>query len=132
MTMYYIYIFERSCPLEVDIERLENLLEMVVFRVQPQLARKAQSADIVFVFVLVAKAPGLDMAKFRKLLREELDVDTCTAVDFRREFVSKDSSVHNIHNYNKKHPRINPGVLSFGVWSIRSSCRFLSSGPVHQ
>ena len=96
MTMYYIYVFERCCPLEVDIKRLENLLEMVVFRIQPQLARKAQSADIVFVFVLVAKTASLDMAKFRKLLREELDVNTCTAINFRRKLVSKNSCVHAI------------------------------------
>jgi hypothetical protein len=35
------------------------------------------------------------MAKLRKFLRQELHVNARTAIDFRREFVGKNSSVHN-------------------------------------
>ena len=87
-------ILERGRPLEVDIERLENFLEAVVRRIEAKLARKTESADIVLVDILAPEAAGFDMAKLCKFLRQELHMDTGTAVNFRRKFVSKDCSVH--------------------------------------
>ena len=90
-----IDIVEGCRPLEVDIQRLENFLETVVLRVQAQLPRKTNRTDIVLVNILVAKTAGLHMAELCQLLGQELDVNTCTAVNLRRELVSKNSSVHN-------------------------------------
>jgi hypothetical protein len=92
--MDYVDILEGSGPLQVDIERLENLLEAVIDRVQAQLARKPDCTDIVLVYILAPEAARLDVTKFRKLLRKELDVDTCAAVNFRRKLVSKNCCVH--------------------------------------
>ena len=94
MAMYYVNVLESRCPLEVDIERLENLLEALVGRAQSQLARKAKRTDVVFVDVLHAKTARLDMAKLCKFLRQELHVNTGTAVNFRGKLVSKNCCVH--------------------------------------
>ena len=111
MAMYYVNVLEGRSPLEVDIERLENLLEALVGRAQSQLARKAKRTNVVFVDVLHAKTARLDMAKLCKFLRKELHVNTGTAVNFRRELVSQNSSVH-VHNYTKKStPAYTTGVL---------------------
>ena len=92
--MNHIDTIEGGSPLQVDIERLENLLEAVVFGVQRQLARKTDCTDVVLVKILATEAACLDMAKFRKFLRQELDVNTRTAINFWRKLVSKYSSVH--------------------------------------
>ena len=90
----HVNILESGRPLEVDIQRLKNLLETVVFGIQPQLAGKAQCMDVVLIHVLRAETACLDMAKLCKLLRKELDVDTCTAINLRRKFISQNSCVH--------------------------------------
>ena len=95
MAMDHVDILERGRPLEVDIERLENFLEAVVFGVEPELARKTERVDVIFVHVLNSKAARLDVAKLCKFLRQELHVDTGTAINFRREFVRQNCSVHN-------------------------------------
>ena len=90
-----IDIVEGCRPLEVDVQRLENFLEAVVLRVQAQLPRETNRTDIVLVNILVAKTAGFYMTKFCQFLGQELDVNTCTAVNLRRKLVSKNSSVHN-------------------------------------
>ena len=94
VAMDHVDILEGRGPLQVDIERLENLLETVVVRIQPELARKAQRADIVLIDILHTEAARLDVAKLCEFLREELDVYTCTAIDFRRKLIGKNSCVH--------------------------------------
>ena len=96
MTVNDVDIVKLGAPLEVNVERLEKLLQSVIVRVQSQLARKAQGTDIVLVFVLHAKAARLDVAKLRKFLRQELNMDTCAAINFRREFVRQNCCIHNL------------------------------------
>ena len=98
MAMYYINVFERGSPLQVNVKRLENLLEAVVMGIQSQLAGETQSADVILVFVLHAKATSFDVAELGKFLTEELDVNTCTTINFWWEFIGKNSSVHNTVN----------------------------------
>ena len=94
MAVNHVNILESGRPLEVDIQRLKNLLETVIVGIQPQLAGKSQSMDVVFIHILRTKTARLDMAKLCKFLSKELDVDTCTAINLRRKLISQNSCVH--------------------------------------
>ena len=94
MAMNHVDILERRHPLEIDVQRLQDFLKAFVSRIAIQLLAKANRADVVRIIVLRAKAACFDVAELGKFLAEKFDVDSCTAVNFWRKLVSKNSSVH--------------------------------------
>ena len=133
MTVNYIDIVERGSPLQVNVERLKNLLESIVMGIQSQLARETQSTDIILVFVLHAKATRLDMTKLCKFLRQELHMDTSTTINFWGKLIRQNCSVHKLNSVsliiikNKNVCGINEAKISkktprpFGR-DVRSEC----------
>ena len=94
MAMNHIDILERGHPLQINIKRLQDFLETFISRIVLKLLAKANRTNVVGIVILRTKATGFYMAELGKFLAQELDVDTCTAIDFWRKFISKDSSIH--------------------------------------
>jgi hypothetical protein len=98
MAVNHINVFERRHPLEIDIQGLQDFLEAFVSGIVFELLAKADSANVVRIVVLRAKAAGLDVAELGEFLTEELDVNTCATIDFWWKLIGKNCSVHSIVN----------------------------------
>ncbi len=90
-------VFEAACPLQVDIERIENLGHSRAGRNASEPWRKAQGVEVPFGIVLVSKGARFDFAMRLEFAREKLDMDSGTAIDVGRKFIGEKGDFHGVN-----------------------------------
>ena len=96
MAMHNIDVFKTAGPLQVDVERVQDLGHARIDRLGIQLWSKSDCMQVLFKIVLLSKCAGFNFAMGAKLAGKELNVNTGTAIDVGRKFIGKKGNFHSI------------------------------------